>query len=78
MTWQAPSLPCGGLRSATPASWCHFHVQVLGDTDDLPFPNSCLAAPSKLSRNADGHIGVHVGGTLSRRWRQHVFAETER
>jgi hypothetical protein len=57
---------------------CHFHVQVLGETEDLPFPKglsvprlpSCLVTPMAA-------LEFMLAELFQERWRKHIFTETD-
>jgi hypothetical protein len=56
---------------------CHFHVQVLGDSDTIPFPRS-LSIPRlpTLMATPPAVLEFLLAELFQERWRKHVFAES--
>jgi len=56
---------------------CHFHVQVLGDSETLPFPKS-LPVPRlpSLMATPPAVLEFLLAELFQERWRKHVFAES--
>jgi hypothetical protein len=62
----------------TQSPGCHFHVQVLGEKDDLPFPKS-LSVPRLPSCLVTPMVTLEfmLAELFQERWRKHVFAESD-